>query len=279
MGQMRLLRWFGLLFSLALLSACAKPQVAYEFPDDAAAHEQYSYVQEKSPITRKAPAQGWTVRVVTKEELERISKNDPELSPSVSRRILANLNARAPYYIEEDIEAGRPIKAPNDFHAYKEWTPLRRRIPQIADVPQFILIAKDVHFIGWYENGKMVGTSYICIGKEDDWTRAGLYLVREKDEKHVSRSYKNAYGVPAPMPYALRAYEHVWIHAGDIERGNCSHGCINLPLTPAKELFDWASVCTPVLIVQSMKDVDVVLAQDKARILLSNSQGFCRHGE
>jgi lipoprotein-anchoring transpeptidase ErfK/SrfK len=279
MSVPRVLRWFGLLFSLALLSACGKPYVAYEFPPDSEAPRDFSYTQEKAPGPQKAPAMGLTVRVVTKDELERVSRKDPELSPSMCKQILANLNARASYYIEEDIEAGRPIKAPNDFEAYKNWTPLRHRIPQLATVPQFILIAKDVHFIGWYEKGKMVGTSYICVGKEDDWTRAGLYLVREKDIDHVSRSYKNAYGVPAPMPFALRAYEHVWIHAGDIEHGNCSHGCINLPLMPAKELFSWANVCTPVLIVQSMKDVDPVLAQDKSRMLLFENQGFCRRGE
>ena len=273
-------RWFGVLLSLTLLSACGKTYVAYEIPPEPEVSSQYSYAQESAPAaSRKTPAAGWSVRVVTKQELQRVSEKDPELSPSVSKQILANLNARAPYYIEDDIEAGRPIKAPNDFEAYRNWTPLRRRIPQISDVPQFILIAKDVYFIAWYDHGKMVGTSYICVGKEDDWTRAGLYTVKEKDADHVSRSYKNAYGVPAPMPFALRAYEHVWIHAGDIEHGNCSHGCINLPLMPARELFNWANVGTPVLIVQSMKEVDPILAQDKSGLMFSDRQSPYRNGD
>ena len=40
------------------------------------------------------PNQTWTLRVITQKELEKISQKDMELSPSVSLRILAKLNAR-----------------------------------------------------------------------------------------------------------------------------------------------------------------------------------------
>jgi hypothetical protein len=62
------------------------------------------------------------------------------------------------------------------------------------------------------------------------------------------------------MPYALHVYGHVWIHAGDVVDGYCSHGCINVPLRQAQELFEWAERGTLVLIVQSLKDLDLQFA-------------------
>ena len=130
---------------------------------------------------------------------------------------------------------------------------------------------KDEYFLGWYEEGRLVGDSHVCIGKKDGWTRPGVYTVKEKDADHISRSYTNAYGEPAPMPWALRIYEHVWIHAGDITQGNCSRGCINLPVFVAPKLFAWADKGTAVMIVDSLDDVEPELARNR-----SNCQLFAR---
>jgi len=214
---------------------------------------------------------GWTKRVMTEKELEKVYQGDANLSPSVSLRILAKLNARDFDYIAQDIREGKPIKVPNDFAVFAQWSPLQNYIPDLADLPKFILIVKDIPFIGWYENGNLVGDSYVCVGKVEGSTREGLYAVKEKDIKHVSRSYPNAWGVPAPMPWALRIYETVWIHAGDIVGGYCSHGCINLPIFPAAKLFDWATLGTPVLIVDSLGAVPSVLAKNRSNCTLHAS--------
>jgi hypothetical protein len=210
----------------------------------------------------------WTQRVINEKELEGVFQRDMDLSPSVSRRILAKLNARDFDYIAQDIRDKKPIKVPNDFTAFKTWTPLEKYISDVADLPRFILIVKGVPYIGWYERGKLVGDTYICVGKVDSATAEGLYSVKEKDLRHVSRSYPNAYGEPAPMPWALRIYETVWIHAGDIVSGHCSHGCVNLPIFPAMALFEWATPGTPVLIVESLETVPSVLAENRANCKL-----------
>lgn len=211
----------------------------------------------------RANADGWTVRVFTMKELERLGERDWDLSPSFARRLLARLNARDFDYIDEDIRNGRPIRVPNSFSALKSWTPLPRFIPEVAGVPRFILIAKDIPFIGWYERGRLVGDTYICIGRKDNWTLAGIYTVKEKDIDHISRSYPNAYGQPAPMPWAMRIYGLIWIHAGDIVGPHCSHGCINLPVEPAAKLFEWATPGTPVVIVDALRDTPTVLARNR----------------
>lgn len=213
----------------------------------------------------------WTRRVISEKELEKLCLKDAEISPSVGLRLLARLNARDFDYIAQDIRDGKPIKVPNDFHAFKNWTPLQHYLPEVADLPKFILIVKDIPFVGWYENGKLVGDSYACVGKIEGMTREGLFSVKEKDISHVSRSYPNAWGVPAPMPWALRVYDTVWIHAGDIIGGYCSHGCINLPIFPAMKLFDWAKPGTPVLIVKSLDTVPSILVQNRSNCSLHAS--------
>ncbi len=221
-------------------------------------------------VSRK-PNLTWTQRVITEKELQKLSEKDMDLSPSASLRILAKLNARDFDYIAQDIQERRPLKVPKDFSAFKNWTPLDKYIAGVGDLPKFILIVKDLPHIGWYEKGRLVGDTYVCVGKIDGATKEGLYTIKEKDLTHVSKSYPNAFGEPAPMPWALRIYGTVWIHAGDIVAGHCSHGCVNLPIFSAMKLFEWASAGTPVLIVDSLGSVPSVLAQNRSNCILHAS--------
>lgn len=198
---------------------------------------------------------GWTQRKIDEKELNSLAEENRDLDKKKSLEILARLNIRDKDYIQEDIAKGRPIKVPNDFNYYRKWTPMPPEIPEASHLPKFILVVKDVPFIGWYEKGRLKSDTYICIGKKGEWTKAGLYKVENKDSDHISQSYKNAYGDPALMPWALRIYGTVWIHAGDIEKANCSHGCINLPISPAEQLFNWADAGTSVLVMESLKDL------------------------
>jgi hypothetical protein len=189
----------------------------------------------------------------------RLRDKDPDLTLSRAWDILARINVRASYHIYQDIQDGSPLKVPYDFTAYKDWSPLPRNVTGFESFQKSILIVKDIPFLGWYEGGRLMGDSVVCIGKEAPWTKVGLFRVKEKDIDHVSRSYPNIIGEPAPMPYGLRIYDRVWIHGGDIPRGNCSHGCINLPLRVAEDLFHWADYNTVVMILNNLDDLDRLL--------------------
>ena len=198
---------------------------------------------------------GVTVRPITDEELWRISEQDPDLSPVLCRQILARLNIRASYHISEEISAGRPLKVPNDFSAYKDWSPLPAYVPQVSGFEKSILVVKGIFFLGWYEKGHRVGDTHICLGNSEEPTEPGSYRVLEKDAAHVSRSYKNDFGQPAWMPWSMKIYGTVYIHAGDITGEFCSHGCVTLPMKAAEDLFHWTDAGTPVIIVESMRDL------------------------
>lgn len=213
-------------------------------------------------------ALGWEERVITEEELESLAQRDPDMSPTVARGILARLNVRARYYIAEDIKAKRALKVPHDFQQFKSWTPMPARLPEIGHLPKFVIIIKDIPFLGWYEHGNLVGDAEVCIGKSWGSTRSGVYKVDSKIIDAVSLKYKNAFGEPAPMPWAMRIYEHVWVHAGDISSGYCSHGCINLPLHPAKALFEWADTITIVAVVDSLERIPAFFKMQRFNYLL-----------
>jgi lipoprotein-anchoring transpeptidase ErfK/SrfK len=198
---------------------------------------------------------GWKTRTISEEEISGLYEKDPSLTHSAYTKMLARLNTRAHYYIYDDIKAGRSLKVPNDLSAFKHWTPMPRNLPEASGVPKFILVAKDIPFIGWYDNGQLTGDTYICIGKSGQWTEAGLFQVEEKDVSHHSKSYPNSFGLPAWMPYAMRIYGAVWIHAGDITGPQCSHGCVTLPLEEAQTLFNWTDAGTFVLILESLNDL------------------------
>ncbi|MFP5214050.1 MAG: L,D-transpeptidase [Acidobacteriota bacterium] len=241
----------GLVLICMMLAACGKRQVL---------------VPSMEP---PPPETGWIERTVGEEDLKQAEAMDPDLTPAVCKQILARLNSVDKRYIAESMKKGKKLKVPRDFRAYKDWTPLPLRIDEVDDLDRFILVVKDIPFLGWYANGKLIDDTQICIGKKPTWTKAGLYQVTQKDIDHISSSYQNAYGTPALMPFALQIYGRVWIHGGDVIGGYCSHGCINLPLDPSQKLFEWAECGTTVLIVESIGNMGQMLKKHEKALALS----------
>lgn len=253
--------WFGIILVSAFLCGCAPlpsarfDEIDYPLPDECPVRRTTAPKKPSSQRQGKSRL-AVTERVVTEQEIRKIGDRDPDMSRVACLEILARLNGKARNYIVDDIKARHRIKAPTDFFAYRNWTPMPRNLGGRAHIPKLIVIVKDIPFTGWYENGILKGDSQTCIGKMWGWTHKGFYTVLQKDVDHISQSYTNAYDQPALMPFALWIYARVWIHAGDVTGGFCSHGCINLTIPAAASLFDWADIGTPVLITDSLKDLD-----------------------
>ena len=201
---------------------------------------------------------GWSERVITEDELNSLEMKDRTLNPEVTHRILARMNSKAEFYIYDDIRKHKPLRVPNDFRAYRNWTPLPQKAEKLTHLPKTILVVKDIPFIGWYENGKLVGDSQVGLGKPGEETDAGVYRILEKAVDKYSLSYRNDFGEPAWMPWAMKIYGAVWIHAGDIAGPYCSHGCVMLPMDPAEELYFWTDEQTTVVIVESLANLQVM---------------------
>ena len=201
-------------------------------------------------------------RVLTEKELRQLAEKDPDLEFYRCLELLCRLNKKDKEYIREDIKQKRPIAVPKNFSAYKTWSPLPESLTGVGKFPKLILVVKDIPFLGWYKNGKLVGDTYICVGKMNTWTKRGIYRVNAKDPRHMS-TYPNAYGYPSFMPWALHVYDRVWIHAGDVIGPNCSHGCINVPIAHADVLYNWADIGTVVVITESLRDLGRDIKTDR----------------
>lgn len=252
--------WLVILALCVWLSGCAGRQESVKSVSSEVSSRSKA-VQTDRPAAPAPPATGWTTRLVTMDELLQAGRMDPALTPPACKEILARLNVKAPYRISDDMHNKRPLMVPNDFRAYREWSPLPESVPEFAAVPKAILIIKEHPFMGWYERGRLVKDSYACIGKPGEDTQVGVYKVEEKDPDHVSRSYSNSFGEPAWMPWAMRIYDHVWIHAGDVTGPKCSHGCVILPVEPAQEVYWWADSGTLVTVVDSAADLQKMATQ------------------
>ena len=254
--------WISLI-ALLLISGCAKAPVnteQFESINEEAGVAPVAEPTLKTPASPKAPMKpagkdlSTVRRAITEKEVRKLQAKDPDLEFYRCIEILCRLNKKDKEYIREDMKLKRPLTVPKNFSSYKNWSPLPGNIAGTGKLPKLILLVKNIHFLGWYQNGRLVDDTYVCIGKMNTWTKRGLYRVQAKDPNHMS-TYPNAYGYPAFMPNALHIYDRVWIHTGDVIGPNCSHGCINVPITPADKLYDWADVGTAVLITESLKDL------------------------
>lgn len=104
-----------------------------------------------------------------------------------------------------------------------------------------------------WDGGRLVLQTPVSTGASGTGTPRGRYSVLSKEGRHWSTRF----GVW--MPYAMRVVGGIFIHelpltsdgrrigAGSLGRP-VSHGCIRVGVGPAAQLFNWASIGTPVVI-------------------------------
>ncbi|MCK8783196.1 L,D-transpeptidase [Roseomonas sp. NAR14] len=109
----------------------------------------------------------------------------------------------------------------------------------------WIVVSEDRHVIVLYHEGTKVRTitDFSTGGSWDGKphpTPTGKHKVISKDADHVSSSYKDKSGNPAPMPLYVQFAPAVGFHVGNPQTR--SHGCIHLTRADAKFVFDWSHV-------------------------------------
>jgi pyruvate/2-oxoglutarate dehydrogenase complex dihydrolipoamide acyltransferase (E2) component len=95
-----------------------------------------------------------------------------------------------------------------------------------------------------FEDGSLVATSPVSTGKKGHETPVGTFRILQKKVHHRSNRYSNA-----PMPYMQRlTWQGVALHAGSLPGYPASHGCIRLPRSFAKKLYNLTDFSTSVTV-------------------------------
>jgi hypothetical protein len=95
-----------------------------------------------------------------------------------------------------------------------------------------------------YRDGVRIGATTVSSGRRGYLTPTGVFRIMEKYRQHRSKKYKNA-----SMPYTQRfTRSGVALHGGGVPGYPSSHGCVHLPRTFAKLLFDETPVGTTVVV-------------------------------
>lgn len=95
-----------------------------------------------------------------------------------------------------------------------------------------------------YEDGKIAMQTRISTGKKGFRTPTGEYVITNKYRRWRSTLY------PADMPYFMRlSSSDMGLHEGVVRRAPASHGCIRLPATTARILFQRMRLGDPVTVV------------------------------
>jgi hypothetical protein len=95
-----------------------------------------------------------------------------------------------------------------------------------------------------YRDSVRIGATTVSTGRHGYRTPTGTFRILEKYREHRSKKYKNA-----PMPYTQRfTRSGVALHGGGVPGYPSSHGCVHLPRTFAKILFDETPVGTTVVV-------------------------------
>lgn len=114
--------------------------------------------------------------------------------------------------------------------------------------PVWVRVDLAAQTISAFRAGHEIGTAVILYGTDGHATPTGGFKVLEKDKDHWSRSYD------APMRFMLRLTDDgVAIHASDVEKGFATHGCVGVPPSFARRLFDVMNKGDPVVILPGAK--------------------------
>lgn len=152
---------------------------------------------------------------------------------------------------------------------------------------QLIRVNLHNHSIALYQSGVLYKLAKIAAaGNPRDYTATptGKFRILSKDAWHIS----SLSGVI--MPWSLRFFQGYYFHdipltpAGAIINTKYSHGCIRLPTTLAREVFEWTRVGAYVEIydvfLARVEDSTTVyfLTPDGFREPIANPEAFLAHG-
>lgn len=117
-----------------------------------------------------------------------------------------------------------------------------------------------------YNGTQLVAWSNVSSGRPGHDTPTGSFTVSEKDVDHHSNLYDNA-----PMPYFMRLTDGgVGLHAGILPGYPASHGCVRLPMSMARELYQHVESGTSVDIISTSVGNNVAQAPATAVHLAQN---------
>lgn len=95
-----------------------------------------------------------------------------------------------------------------------------------------------------YKDGQAIESTTISTGVEGKETKAGKFIITNKEPMHVSNIYKGA-----KMPWFMRLNcDDFGMHQGHVTGAPASHGCIRLPAAIAKKWYARVPLGTEVTI-------------------------------
>ncbi len=95
-----------------------------------------------------------------------------------------------------------------------------------------------------YRGDTLMAVTTVSTGTSKHPTPTGIFSVLNKKPMHRSRKYDNA-----PMPFSQFIDQYgIALHAGHIPGRPASHGCVRLPASFAKKLYQVTDIGTPVYI-------------------------------
>lgn len=143
----------------------------------------------------------------------------------------------------------RPVKSIlNVVHplTYGEFVWDEHGVPQ---GPVWVRVDLALQLISVFRAGEEIGTAVILYGADKKETPRGIFPIMGKDKDHRSTTYGDA-----PMPYMLRLTgDGVSIHGSRVRSGYATHGCIGVPLSFAKLLFEQVHKGDPVVVLSSSR--------------------------
>ena len=114
--------------------------------------------------------------------------------------------------------------------------------------PLRMVIVLDIQRMYVFDGDSLVGFTTVSTGKKGKETPTGVFKILQKKEYHESNLYANA-----PMPFMQRlTWDGIALHAGHNPGYPASHGCIRLPKTFAKSLYDATVMDGEVVILESL---------------------------
>jgi lipoprotein-anchoring transpeptidase ErfK/SrfK len=147
-----------------------------------------------------------------------------------------------------------PAPAPDDRFVIKRILPISGPIKygewhwddkDVAPGPLVITVDLDARVLSVFRGGYEIGATAVLLGTQDKPTPTGVFPITQKRKDHVSNLYD------APMPYMQRLTDDgITLHATNVQNGYASHGCIGMPLTFAKKLFETTAVGDRVFITR-----------------------------